>query len=92
MKAAVVLTVEINDIDAANAFLNDSGIPGATSAPGFVSGVWTRDPKNQRGLTVLVFDTREQAEALAQQAHSAMQQETPVRVVAAEVLDVAAHV
>jgi hypothetical protein len=92
MKAAVVLTVEIDDVDAANRFLEVSGIPGARSAPGFASGIWTRDPENQRGLTVLVFDTRDQAEALAQQARSAMQQASPVRVVAAEVLDVAAHV
>jgi hypothetical protein len=91
MKAAVVLTVDISDIDAANTFLQDTGIPGAKSAPGFVSAIWTRDQENRRGLTLLVFDTREHAEALAEQARSAMQQDSPVRVVAAEVLDVAAE-
>jgi hypothetical protein len=91
VKAAVVVSVEIRDIAAADKFSEDTGVPGARSTPGFVSGTWTRDRENRRGVTVMIFESREQADAAAEQAQTRLPAEAPVHLVSVEVLDVVAE-
>jgi hypothetical protein len=66
---AVVVNVTVNDPDAAMAALEEQVVPSASGAPGFVSGYWVRLGEN-RGTSVVVFESEQAARAAAGQAQA----------------------
>ena len=66
MPFAVVSTVKIEDVDKARVELHSQVIPAVKQAPGFVRGTWSADREAGRGIGLIVFDTRENAEAARQ--------------------------
>ena len=56
---AVVVRVTIDDPEAAERGLREQVVPGASQAPGFVTGHWTR--KGNTGLSMIIFDSEEAA-------------------------------
>ena len=65
---AVVVRVTVNDEEAAMASLRDEVVPQASQAPGFVAGYWTR--KDNTGLSMIVFESEEGANAVAERLPS----------------------
>ena len=63
---AVVVRVTLKDEDAATKELNEQVVPRASQAPGFKAGYWTR--KDDNGLSMVIFETEEQAKAAAEMA------------------------
>ena len=60
---AVVVRVTVNDEDTGRKMLAEEVVPRASAAPGFVAGYWTRSANDQSGLSMIVFDTEDQANA-----------------------------
>ena len=60
---AVVVRVNINDFDRGRQFLTEEVVPRVKQAPGFVAGYWTRSSSDNKGLSMVVFDTEDQANA-----------------------------
>jgi hypothetical protein len=63
---AVVVNVTINEPEAAIAHLRDEIVPGVSQASGFVAAYWTRS-QDDKGMSVLVFESEEAAQGMAQQ-------------------------
>ena len=89
---AVVVRVSFNDVDAAEEMLKGQVVPMVKQAPGFVSGVWTRAQDRSNGLSVMVFESEEAAQAALERLKS----EGPgasehVNLESAEVRDVVAN-
>lgn len=61
---AVVVTVQVNNYEEARKRLNENVVPTVSARPGFVTGVWLA-PEDGKGLSVAVFETEEQARAMA---------------------------
>ncbi len=59
---ALVSTVRIEDLDRARAALTEQRLNLVPRAPGFVSACWL-EPVDDIGMSVIVFETREHAEA-----------------------------
>lgn len=59
---AVVLTVTVNDQEAARAALREQVVPEVSRSPGFVAGYWVGLEGN-RGVTVVVFESEAGARA-----------------------------
>lgn len=65
MHAALVsVHVEPAAQEAAQAMLGEQIVPMVAASPGFVAGYWL-EPRDDVGLSVLVFDTEENARAAA---------------------------
>ena len=60
---AVVVRVTVNDEDAGRRMLKEEVVPRASGAPGFVAGYWTRAAGDQSGMSMIVFETEDQANA-----------------------------
>lgn len=84
---AVVVNVTINDPGAAERALREQLMPRVSQLPGFVTGYWTL--KDNTGLTMLVFDSEDAANAMSGQAQAAVPSAMTFRDV--EVREVAAH-
>jgi hypothetical protein len=67
---AVVVRVTVNDPDGAQQRLKEEVVPRASSAPGFQAGYWTRE--GQSGLSMIVFDSEENARAAADRIPSSV--------------------
>jgi hypothetical protein len=65
---AIVVRVTIKDQQAGEKLLREQVVPRVSGAPGFVAGYWTR--RDDSGLSMLVFESEEAAQALAGQIHS----------------------
>jgi hypothetical protein len=65
---AVVVRVSVHDREAATAALREQVVPGVSQAPGFVAGYWTGTGSD--GLSLVVFDSEEQAQAAAERVRS----------------------
>jgi hypothetical protein len=65
---AVVVRVKITDPVSAQDQLQNEVVPRVSSAPGFQAGYWTRaeDGGNANGLSVIVFDSEENARTAAE--------------------------
>ena len=63
---AVVVRVTVNDEERGRTMLTEEVVPRASQAPGFVAGYWTRTGSDQSGLSMIVFDSEEGANAVAQ--------------------------
>jgi hypothetical protein len=84
---AVVVKVKINDQEAADSHLREQVVPGASQAPGFVAGYWTR--KDNSGLGMVVFDSEDAANRMSEQVPSMVPDAVTLEDV--EVREVAAH-
>jgi heme-degrading monooxygenase HmoA len=85
---AVVVNLVINEPEADLAELRDRVVPRISEAPGFVAGYWTR--KGSSGLSVIVFDSEDAAEAGAERVRSAFP-DTVATLENIEVREVVAH-
>ena len=65
---AVVVTVTVNDREAATSHLREQVVPGVSQAPGFVAGYWTR--KDDTGLAFVVFDSEDAAKTMSEKVPS----------------------
>jgi hypothetical protein len=84
---AVVVTVTINDREAAESELRDQLVPWATHTPEFVTGYWTI--KDDNGLTMLMYESQDAANRMCEQVRSAFP--SAVTLDNVEVREVAAH-
>jgi hypothetical protein len=84
---AVVVRVTINDQDASDRELRERVVPGVSSAPGFVTGYWTR--KGNTGLAMVIFDSEETADQMRERVPSVIPDSVTLEDV--EVREVAAH-
>lgn len=66
---AVVGTVTIHDFERGLSVLREQLVPRVKQAPGLVSAYWLRSRDN-RGMSVIVFETEEAAQALARRIES----------------------
>ena len=63
---AVVVRVSIGDIERSRAALREQVIPRVSQAPGFVAGYWTRSEDGQNGLSMVLFESEENARTAAE--------------------------
>ena len=63
--ALVTVTIDPSQAPAAAAALMDDILPRVTSVPGFAAGYWL-EPAGGQGLSILLFDTEEQARQAAE--------------------------
>jgi hypothetical protein len=84
---AVVVDVTINDQEAAASTLRDRVVPMVSGAPGFVAGYWLGAGPG-KGHSIVVFESQEAAQAVADQVASPGDEVTIDRV---EVHEVVAH-
>ena len=66
---AVVVDVSITDVEQAQRELREQVVPMVSQVPGFVSGVWMEDGEG-KGHSVVVLESAEAANALAQQVRA----------------------
>jgi hypothetical protein len=88
---AALATVAISDYEHAHRILHDDVLPTITDVPGFVSGYWLA-PLNGRGLEILVFETEDEALAMAEQMPEGRELNEYVTVQSVEVVEVAGSV
>jgi hypothetical protein len=65
---AVVVTVTLNDPEAATSQLHENVVPGVKQAPGVVAGYWTR--KDDTGVSMVVFESEDAAQAVSERVPS----------------------
>jgi heme-degrading monooxygenase HmoA len=87
---AVVVQVTIHDFDRARETLTSEIVPQVSQAPGFVTGYWLRSEDN-RGLSVIVLESEEAAQAVKQMIESNAPNNDAVSLESAEVREVVAH-
>jgi hypothetical protein len=63
---AVVVRVNIKDVEAAEAMLREEVVPRVSQAPGFKTGYWTRSGDGGNGMSLIVFESEDVAQAAAQ--------------------------
>lgn len=71
---AVVVTVSINDFDQASGILRDEIVPQVKRAPGLIAGYWVAIDGHQKGRSVIVFESEEQAQNAANMVDAAQNQ------------------
>ena len=62
---AVVVRVSVGDPEIADRGVHEQVVPGVSGAPGFVAGYWTRADDGSNGLSMLVFESEQAAQAVA---------------------------
>ena len=88
---AVVVKVTINDLEPATEMLRSEVVPRASAAPGFVAGYWTRADDGRNGLSMIVFESQDAAQAVAQQLQSSGPPGEGVTLDSVEVREVVAN-
>jgi hypothetical protein len=88
---AVLATVTISDYEKARRILHDDVIPTVTDIPGFVTGHWLA-PIDGNGMEILIFETEDEAQAMAAQMPPGRQVNEFVLVQSVEVREVAGSV
>jgi heme-degrading monooxygenase HmoA len=71
--------------------LRDEVLPRVKAAPGFVAGYWFA-PDGDRGSSVVFWDTKEAADAMAAQLQPGAHPAPPVTVEQVDVVEVIAHI
>jgi len=73
---AVVVRVTIDDPANAQDELRNTVVPRVSSAPGFRAGYWTRaeDGGTENGMSMIVFDSEENARAAAERIPQSLPQ------------------
>ena len=67
---AVVVRVTIDDFDRGRQFLTEELVPRVKQAPGFVTGHWTRSDDGSNGLSLIVFESEENARGVVDMIQS----------------------
>ena len=67
---AVVVRVNVHDGEAAGEALRATVVPQVSSAPGFVCGYWTRKEGTHTGLSMMLFESQEAAQAVSERLGS----------------------
>ena len=62
-----------------------------SEAPGFVSGILARSLDHTAGRSMMLFETEEAAQAVAENARNMIPADGPTEIVALEVFEVVAH-
>jgi hypothetical protein len=88
---AALATVSISDYERARRMLHDDVLPTVADIPGFISGYWLA-PVDGKGLEVLIFETEDEARAMAAQMPPGRQVNEFVTVESVEVREVAGRV
>ena len=70
MPFAIVNNVRIENVDQSREALVNEVVANVKKAPGFLSGVWAADRDKGRGVGIVVFESREQAEAVMRRLES----------------------
>ena len=84
----MVVKVTINDEQGAQQVLRSEVVPRVSQAPGFVAGYWL-SPEDGKGLSIVAFESEEQARAMAEQIESPPSGEVTIDSV--QVREAAAH-
>jgi hypothetical protein len=84
---AVIVTVTVNDPDAATSHLREQVVPGVKQAPGLVAGYWAR--KDDSGISMVVFESEDAAQAMSERVPSMITDDVTLENV--EVREVVAH-
>ena len=63
---AMVVKVSISDVEGAQKALKENVVPRVSQAPGFVAGYWTRSEDGSNGQSMVVFESKEAARAMAE--------------------------
>ena len=71
--------------------LRENVVPGVKQAPGFHSGTWLRPREDQKGFSLVLFDSEENARAAAERLEVGSNPVPGVTVERCEVREVAAH-
>jgi hypothetical protein len=85
---AVVVKLTIDDVDRDDQLLEEQVVPRASGAAGFVAGYWTRS--GDSGLSMVVYESEEDARAIAEQIQSMGLPDDAVTVDGVEVREVVA--
>ena len=64
---AVVISVTVNDGEAATTHLRNEVVPRVKQAPGFVAAYWVRIEGGDKGRSTIVFASEDAARAAAEQ-------------------------
>ena len=87
---AVVVTVTVNDLEAATKNLREVVVPAVKQSPGLVAGYWTR--KDDAGIGMVVFESEDAANAASERARTMADADDNVTVNSVEVREVVANV
>jgi hypothetical protein len=87
---AVVGTVTIHDFERGVVALREQLVPRVKQAPGVVNAYWLRSD-DTRGMSVIVFETEEAAQALARRIEAQGPPTDAVSLDSVEVREVVAH-
>jgi hypothetical protein len=88
---AALANVSISDYEKARRMLHDDILPTVADIPGFISGYWLA-PVDGKGVEVLIFETEDEARAMAAQMPPGRQVNEFVTVESVEVREVAGRV
>ena len=77
MAFALENNVRIEKVDQSREALQSEVVANMKKAPGFVSGGWAADRDKGRGVGIVVFESREQAEAVLQRLESGEMKRPP---------------
>ena len=88
---AAMATVSISDYEQARRVLHDDVLPTVTDIAGFVSGHWFA-PVDGKGLEILIFETEDEAQAMAAQLPPGRQVNEYVTIESVEIREVAGSV
>jgi hypothetical protein len=89
---AVVVRVTVNDDERGRRMLDEEVVPRAKQAPGFVAGYWTRSKDDNTGLSMLVVESEDAANQVAQMIQGGPPDPDAVTLESVEVREVIAHV
>jgi hypothetical protein len=90
---AVLIEVDTSgqaDREAGLKYLREQIVPGVSQTPGFQAGYWLRALEDNKGTSVVVFDTKENADAASRALTVGSSPAPGVTVVRREVREVAA--
>ena len=88
---AVVVKVNIKDLEPAQKMLRDEIVPGVSQAPGFVAGYWTRSDDGGNGMSLVVFESEDAAQGMARQLQEQGTGNDAVELDSVEVREVVAN-
>jgi len=90
---ALLVTLELDParMEEALQVLHGFAIPTVRQGAGFVSGPWLRSADGRHGRSLLLYESREAAEAAAERAAQGPPPGAPIRFVSAEPFEVMAQ-
>ena len=85
---ALVVRVSLSDAESARKTLTEQVVPAVSQSPGFVAGYWTSSDDQSDGQSMIVFESQEAAQTVAERirgmvAEGATVESTEVRQVVA---------